>query len=234
MKTFRLGAVLLALVASVAFMPSAGAADSGLRLEWCDGSSPHLDVAGLLPGEQRALDLDLCNTGSQEGVLVATATADAQGLVGSLARITFDDGADQLWSGTVNQIDGAVLGSKALAAGSARHLRIVLELPASADNRVAGAHFDFQLLLQLQDPAAGGPGAVGTSPGAVVSVGGETVTASPATPGAGSTVRANPDLRGDLPFTGADLTDTTLLALAAIGVGGLLSTARRRRAGRDV
>jgi hypothetical protein len=226
---------MLAVAAAVSLgsMAPAGAADAntGLRLDWCNNTAPNLEVNGLLPGEQRSLDLDVCNTGTEAGSLVATATEDQQGPVGDVARISFLDGSHVLWSGTPNQIDGVVLGTNLLDAGSSRHLSIVLALPASAGNEIAGAHFALQLLLQLTEtsPDVTTP-VVPTSPGVTVTVGGETVTATTSATAVGA-ARTRVAPGSSLPFTGADLADTALVALATIAVGATLTTVRRRRHG---
>ncbi len=216
---------LASLIALAAAAPRAAAADTatGVRLDWCAGAAPHLAVDGLLPGDERALDLDVCNTGTLAGVLVATATAVPQGAVGDTTRISFRDGSHVLWTGRVNRIDGVVLGSSSLPAGSARRLTVVLDLPASAGNDVAGSQLSFRLLLQLTQT---GTPLDPTTPGAVVAVGGETVSAAatPANPPGSTSSGAG----SSLPFTGADVAGTVLVAVGAIALGGLLSGIRRR------
>lgn len=241
-------AVVLLVIAVAGATPAAAA--GAPMVAWCGADVPHLSIDGLLPGEARRLEVDLCNIGGSSGALrVVTAGAPA-GPLGDVVELSLANGSDVLWDAVPVRLlaDGAADGGS-LPAGGARHLTLSVSLAAAADNRVAGQSLDVGVIFELVEEAATGggasvvlpaPGGGRTGGGADVELpapapGGRAEPPSPdrsvtVTVGNGAPARVSPPARrpaGALPLTGLDALGLASLAVAVLAAGGAVRSAGR-------
>lgn len=227
-------------------LASPAAAAVGPRATWCGGVAPELDLDGLLPGGQRSVQFDLCNTGDTTGTLSVTITGGAHGLVGDFIELSLGGPDHEIWSDVPLAALTGIYPDGTMTAGGSRRFTLTVKLAPAADNRVQGADLEFGVLFDLAEQGNGngnggtnngsnGNGgtndggrasgeASGQPDGASVSVGSgaEGVTSGPvAVPAPGSRPGRI------LAFTGSDLLRAGLSAIGGIATGALLLALRR-------